>query len=75
MTTITLVQLMGIEQTMVSIIAHRVNKPLGPTPIKECFPALFFGAILYEEIRLTEAFLKLDGILFHRKPPFALALL
>lgn len=66
MAAITLVELVCIEQAMMCRTAFRTNKSARPAPIEQRFLALLFSSVFLEEIGQTEAFLKLDRVLWHR---------
>lgn len=59
-----LIQVAGLDYAIAATTAARALKAGRPACLKQRFGALKFGTVSFHEIRQTEAFLKLDRILF-----------
>ena len=65
MVLVALPQLPGIEMATVAVPAVRALEAVRPAPFEERVEALLIGAVVFEKIVQTEAFLKLNLIALH----------
>ena len=69
MAVVALVELARVQHAMLGMTTDRANEAVRPTPPEQRLGAAFLSAKLLHKTVQTQAFLKLDGILFHGSTP------